>query len=30
MKLSLKERLEILWEKFRLVCESYLISFDRL
>lgn len=30
MKLSLKERLELLWEAFRQICESYLDSFDRL
>ena len=30
MKLSLKDRLEMFWESFRQVCESYLHSFDRL
>ena len=30
MKLSLMDRLEMLWESFRQVCKSYLHSFDRL
>jgi hypothetical protein len=30
MKVSFKERLELLLEAFRQICESYLDSFDRL